>query len=100
MQNGDGKMWSAQEIELATTINEMVLDSAREMVEDTQKKGRLKASECQGCFYSRRVVGHGFTAYICKECEKEHMHHDTGTPKLCKECANKLNVCHQCGGKK
>ena len=59
--------------------------------------GRLEKMICEKCKQKNVIAGQAFTRYKCEVCEKECMHHNTNTPKLCKECAQKLRKCQRCG---
>ena len=53
---------------------------------------------CEDCKVKRagRMVGQAFTSYVCQACEKDCMHHNTGTPNYCNSCAWKQWKCQRC----
>lgn len=55
--------------------------------------------ECKNCSDKSkyRISGQAFTAYECKICEKEYMHHNTRAPSICPECSKDNAVCARCG---
>ncbi len=64
---------------------------------DPERVERLKLQECIVCYYNVRITGQAFTQWHCVLCNKEGMHHNTGIPTLCKDCAEKEGLCKQCG---
>lgn len=65
---------------------------------DRDKKTRLERLVCRTCFYinSGGMAGQAFTRWKCAACEKETMHPNTATPKLCDPCAKTLELCARC----
>ena len=55
-------------------------------------------SICRKCWEAKRgmLSGQGFTSYECAICGKMFEHCNTNVPKICPECAEKLNVCQRC----
>ena len=51
----------------------------------------------QVCQEQEIIVGRAFTEWKCAECERIQMHPDTGVPKVCLECSEKLWLCELCG---
>ena len=45
----------------------------------------------------KSIAGQAFTRYECAICAEIGTHHNTAVPKVCRKCANKLNVCETCG---
>ena len=43
------------------------------------------------------TVGHAFTSWTCAICGYSGIHHNTGTPTICHECANVTGRCSECG---
>lgn len=43
------------------------------------------------------LCGQAFTDWKCQKCEQTFTHHNTSTPKICKKCSEKYNLCEQCG---
>jgi hypothetical protein len=72
------------------------LTLAESLLHDPEKERRLAEQRCILCYYTIRISGQAFTAYKCGECSTEFMHHNTSVPKLCLECARKLNLCAEC----
>lgn len=55
---------------------------------------------CKDCwFHQGGFAGQMITEWICDRCGGKHRHHNTATPKICKDCAIKLNLCEYCGDK-
>ena len=54
---------------------------------------------CKECEHESRNMfcGQAFTDWKCIKCGKTFMHHNTATPKVCKECSEKYNLCENCG---
>jgi hypothetical protein len=69
----------------------------QDVATDPRQKERLARHECKACYYTVRFTGQAFTRYTCKMCGKEDMHHNTGVPMLCANCADKNVLCAQCG---
>jgi hypothetical protein len=63
---------------------------------DPHQKDRLAQHECKACYYAVRISGQAFTHYACRQCGKEGMHHNTGVPLLCDDCADKGVLCSRC----
>lgn len=76
------------------------LCTAKQALTDKCRKERNLMRECKWCYYANgpRVVGQGFTDYQCGACGETLTHGNTGTPKLCAECADLLVACVRCGG--
>ena len=70
---------------------------AEQFKTDPNKEMRLNHQECVYCFYTIAIAGQAFTRYTCEECGKEDRHHNTNVPKVCMDCAKKMDLCHQCG---
>ena len=59
---------------------------------------------CKDCKEKRKMaaVGQAFTKYVCVNCNEEKMHHNTGVPFVCRECALnakdnlKYKICQYC----
>lgn len=68
-----------------------------DLAADPRQKDRLARLECKACYYTVRITGQAFTRYICRRCGQEGMHHNTGVPMLCDNCADKSVLCAQCG---
>jgi len=45
------------------------------------------------------IVCQAFWRYTCDICGEEKMNPNTDVPKVCRECAEKNNVCMYCGEK-
>lgn len=52
---------------------------------------------CDKC--KKLIIMHAFCTSICKNCSKEVITGHIPGYKYCEECANKLNICIQCGDK-
>ena len=66
---------------------------------DTKKAQRLERHECKTCYYllGDRIFGQAFTPYPCGVCHETNSWANTGVPKVCLGCANKLRLCVRCG---
>jgi len=91
-------------IQMATRMAEHqaadMLRRAELYAEDLERAAREPALVCKACWYFRRgaLAGQAFTAWTCGVCATEATHHDTATPKVCRECAAKHFLCTRCGG--
>jgi hypothetical protein len=74
-----------------------ILNRAKTLQEDAEKKKRLATGECVVCFYSSRIGGSAITESSCQNCKKEMIFGSTCIDKLCSECAGKENLCKYCG---
>ena len=77
-------------------------DHAERMADDPKRQAewetaRKRANECRACFSKCRISGQAFTQYICQGCNQPHMHANTATPLLCKQCAEECEICRRCG---
>lgn len=57
----------------------------------------LPKRQCTSCAVKRIVAGQAYTRYECAICAEIGRHHNTAVPKVCRACANKLEVCEDCG---
>jgi ribosomal protein S27E len=57
----------------------------------------LPKKQCTSCAERRIVAGQAYTRFECAICAEIGRHHNTAIPKVCRKCANKLNVCERCG---
>ena len=74
-----------------------VIAKALLFANDTEKEKRLKEMLCPSCAYGGGyLVGQAFTKWNCFACDKEGMHHNTGVPRLCLDCAKELALCSRC----
>ena len=89
----DATSWSKQ---LYQERVKAVLDAE----EDKDQAIRLRACQCKWCYYinNRRMAGAAFTRWFCKLCDREDMHSNTATPKVCRSCSEKYRACVSCGG--
>ncbi len=53
---------------------------------------RCRACRKRGPF----AAGQAFTPYVCPHCLKAVMHHTTAIPRICCECAEKVQCCDLC----
>lgn len=51
---------------------------------------------CEKCRTRRGAAGQMFSSYTCSECNKQDSHANTAVPKICKDCADKFNMCRKC----
>lgn len=54
---------------------------------------------CNECKHEsiNMFCGQSFTDWKCQVCGKTFTHCNTATPKVCKECSEKYNLCEECG---
>jgi len=52
--------------------------------------------KCDYCNRLSYAAGQAFTKYRCGQCFKAHMHANTATPKLCRECSQRTERCERC----
>ncbi len=73
--------------------------NALEFIADNRKADRKNKLECKRCFYMRqgRIGGTAITQQSCGICEKVIMYSSTNTDAMCKECAEKYQLCVYCG---
>lgn len=78
---------------------EDVLESAKKLSQDSEKKERLQESLCPCCYYLRkaRMGGARITHKDCAECEREMVFSSTATDLLCIDCAKENKLCLRCG---
>jgi len=75
------------------------LRNAENAKTDTKRDRRIAMRECKWCFYfGHMMAGQAFTEYTCAGCGERKMHSNTAVPKLCEECADRLDACRCCGG--
>lgn len=43
------------------------------------------------------MCGQAFTDWTCHNCNNIFTHHNTATPKICKECSETYGLCEECG---
>ncbi len=67
---------------------------------DAEREARCNVYECKMCFYLRgaRLAGQAFTDRPCDICAKVVTYSSTATMKYCKPCAEKHQLCRECGG--
>lgn len=82
----------------ARIYRDSTVEKALRLLSDPDKKTRLSQLECPSCFYLSvgRVAGQAFTQWSCLACGEEGTHPNTGTPKLCRSCAEKFHLCVDC----
>lgn len=84
--------WAAQ------NDKDSVVNKALKVLEDPKREERMKLCLCPACTYLRGgFAGQAFTAWTCEACEKpQPSWHNTATPKLCLECADRYGLCTRC----
>ena len=66
---------------------------------DPERSERLEKQECMACFYCpSRIGGAAVTVGVCGLCDKEEVFGNTCVDVLCKDCANRHDLCIHCGG--
>lgn len=80
-----------------TNMGQEQLKTYRNIVEDSERRERLKKQECPLCFYESRIGGQAITQTECSICGKEMTHGNTNIDCLCKECAKDKRLCKHCG---
>ena len=96
-------MWSKSDMDYRTKSNDLLIKEmikrADKLKNDPDKKKRLATNICKVCFYIPHIAGQGFTEYSCQHCDLYYTHPNTAVPRLCSDCAKRLNLCKSCGGK-
>lgn len=96
-------MWDEKDQKRAADGNKARLDALQKNLKnyetDKHKDRRLARQECRYCFHLRggRISGQAFTDYTCRHCGETKMHPNTGTPRICPECAKAFKMCSCCG---
>ena len=55
---------------------------------------------CRYCFLEHLqgvIAGQAFTEWKCSVCGQTFVHHNTATPTVCEQCAERLGKCEMCG---
>jgi len=66
---------------------------------DPDNDDRLEKQQCRACFYTTgKLGGAAMTERPCGECRTDMLFGSTATDALCKRCAEKLELCKECGG--
>lgn len=80
-------------------IKNDILKVADNIINDPDRKNRLKKCECVICYYHSysKVGGASITKTCCKSCNREMVFGSTCTDALCLECAKKHKLCRDCG---
>lgn len=95
--------WSADDIKSTGESRALHFRDALRRYElartDGKRDQRQASYECRFCFYfGHGMAGQAFTEYTCKGCGTEQMYANTAVPKLCDDCATKMDACRRCGG--
>lgn len=96
--------WTDQDIERTRDLLQVAhVEDRRKQLSayeaDTRQDQRRSRGECRACFYlGAKIAGQGFTAYTCRNCERQNEHPNTAVPRLCRTCADERNLCVHCGG--
>jgi hypothetical protein len=74
-------------------------EKLRQYDTDEENPHRLALQLCKYCQYimTGRIAGQAITPYNCRECGKNLIAPTTLTDKYCEDCAQKQNLCRQCG---
>jgi hypothetical protein len=65
---------------------------------DLRHTERMAELECKACFYFSRIGGAACTSRPCMSCGTNQLYGSTNTDVLCKECAQRGDLCRHCGG--
>lgn len=87
--------WATQ---FSKNRSDHIIDLADKLINDPDRKIRLKIPECKLCFYSVSIGGSAMTNKDCICCGETTMYSSTDTSELCVECAKKHKLCSHCGG--
>jgi hypothetical protein len=74
-----------------------IVERAKKITEDPDRKQRLEVSECVMCHTSGRVGGSMSTTVLCAFCDKELHFGSTCVDVCCLDCAKQYNLCKHCG---
>lgn len=86
-------------IDLSTMIAASVVKRAQNLVNDPDKKQRLKEHYCVACYYSDQIGGCAMTEDSCGICGFTQVYGSTNTGRICNSCAEAYKLCVHCGGK-
>jgi hypothetical protein len=77
---------------------ELYSRQALKLLTDTDKKKRHEEQYCKCCFYRESTMaGAAMTENQCGICKKEMHWSSTHQEKLCHGCAQKWDLCKECG---
>ena len=103
MEIRKGKKFDAYAVQFQTTQMDIyskdIIKCAMAFLTDHDKAGRKKKLECKACYYMRtsRIGGAAMTQVACGICDKVIMYGSTNTDAMCRECAEKYQLCVYCG---
>ena len=66
-----------------TAMMREILNGYKRVIEDLDRKERLKKQECQVCYYGSRIGGAAMTTSECGVCGQEMLFGNTNTDILC-----------------
>lgn len=96
------RVLSPRDLAFATSMSAMrvrdALKLADQLRDDPHAAQRQEKLQCRPCAYITRMAGQAFTDYVCGLCGSSGSHHNTNTPKICRECAAKWDLCVCCAG--
>lgn len=73
-----------------------LIEKAKMIAEDPDRKERLEACECPVCWKNGRIGGSVCTPVICATCDTVLYSGNTCVDAMCLQCAKKIGVCKRC----